>query len=36
MTDRETAIATVRATLEESDLEWEELRHGMFSVTLPG
>jgi len=33
---REVAIATVRSALKESDIEWEELRHGVFSVTLPG
>ena len=33
---RERAIATVRRALEGADLEWEELRHGVFSVTLPG
>ena len=36
MGEREDAIAVVRATLEESDLEWEQLGPGMFSVTLPG
>ena len=34
--ERDDAIAVVRATLEESGLEWEQLGHGMFSVTLPG
>jgi len=34
--DRQEAIATVRSTLEDSDLEWEEIGKGMFSVTLPG
>jgi hypothetical protein len=34
--EREDAIAVVRATLEDSGLEWEQLGHGMFSVTLPG
>jgi len=34
--DRDAAIATVRSTLEETELEWEELSKGMFSVTLPG
>ena len=29
-------MAGVRRYLEESDLEWEELKEGMFSVTLPG
>ena len=36
MPDRDHAIATVRQVLEDSDLEWEELSEGMFSVTLPG
>ena len=36
MGDRQEAIATVRSTLEDSDLEWEEIGKGMFSVTLPG
>ena len=36
MGDRDAAIATVRSTLEETELEWEELSKGMFSVTLPG
>ena len=34
--DRAEAIATVRAALQDSDLEWDELSEGMFSVTLPG
>ena len=33
---RAEAIATVRSVLSESELEWEELSEGMFSVTLPG
>ena len=33
---RETALATVRATLEKSDLEWEEISEGLFMVELPG
>ena len=36
MPDRAAAIATVRTVLSDSDLEWEELSEGMFSVTLPG
>ena len=36
MGERDDAIAVVRATLEDSGLEWEQLGHGMFSVTLPG
>jgi hypothetical protein len=34
--ERERAVETVRAVLEGSDLEWEELREGVFAVTLPG
>ena len=30
------AVGTVRAALEASDLEWQELDHGVFTVTLPG
>ena len=33
---QETAKATIRSFLETSDLEWQELREGMFSITLPG
>jgi hypothetical protein len=33
---RERAITTVRSALKGADIEWEELRHGVFSVTLPG
>lgn len=33
---RATALATVRATLEKSDLEWEEISEGLFMVELPG
>ncbi len=33
---REVAIATVRNALKQADIEWEELGHGTFSVTLPG
>ena len=33
---RAAAIDCVRSVLEDSDLEWEELSEGMFSVTLPG
>ena len=36
MPDRAAAIACVRTVLTESDLEWEELSDGIFSVTLPG
>jgi hypothetical protein len=34
--EREEAIDTVRQVLGDSDLEWQELKHGVFSVTLPG
>jgi hypothetical protein len=30
------AAAAIREYLEDSDLEWQELTEGMFSVTLPG
>ncbi|MDX6323682.1 MAG: hypothetical protein QOK15_36 [Nocardioidaceae bacterium] len=33
---RESALLAIRAYLEESDLAWDELSDGMFSVTLPG
>ena len=33
---REAAIETVRRALDGADVEWEELRDGVFSVTLPG
>jgi hypothetical protein len=36
MPDRAQAIATVRAVLTDSDLEWEEQEDGIFTVTLPG
>ena len=36
MGERESAVATVRGVLEGSDLEWDELSDGVFSVTLPG
>ena len=36
MPDRAAAIACVRSVLGDSDLEWEELSDGVFSVTLPG
>ncbi len=34
--ERESALATVRSTLEESDLTWKELSGGRFTVELPG
>jgi hypothetical protein len=33
---RETAIGSVRRTLEDSDLVWKDLGDGRFSVDLPG
>ena len=33
---RASALQAIRAYLQDSDLEWEELSDGMFSVTLPG
>ena len=36
MPERAAAILCVRSVLEDSDLEWEELSDGIFSVTLPG
>ncbi|CAA9362850.1 MAG: Uncharacterized protein Rv0487/MT0505 clustered with mycothiol biosynthesis gene [uncultured Nocardioidaceae bacterium] len=33
---QEQAAATIREYLEDSDLEWQELKESMFSVTLPG
>jgi len=34
--EREEAVDTVRQVLGESDLEWQEVKDGVFSVTLPG
>ncbi len=36
MTDRRQAIETVRATLGDSDLSWQEIAEGRFTVDLPG
>ncbi len=36
MSERDTAIATIRAVLEDSDLDWRELSAGVFTVNLPG
>src|ERR671921_1477412 len=36
MTERSTALETVRTVLGESDLTWRELREGVFTVDLPG
>ena len=33
---RQEAVQTVRATLDESDLDWKELGDGQFTVELPG
>ena len=35
-TDRAAALEAVRSVLADSDLEWEEIGDGLFSVTLPG
>jgi hypothetical protein len=36
MTDRATALDTVRTALTESDLVWKEIGEGRFTVELPG
>jgi hypothetical protein len=36
MSERDTALAVVRATLGSSDLTWREIRDGVFTVDLPG
>jgi hypothetical protein len=36
LTERDRAVATVRAVLGESDLAWEEVSAGVFTVELPG
>lgn len=36
MGDRARAIETARSVLADSELEWEEIGDGLFSVTLPG
>ncbi|HET6563345.1 MAG TPA: YbjN domain-containing protein [Marmoricola sp.] len=36
MADRDSATAVVRSVLSQGELEWEELRDGVFAVTLPG
>ncbi|HEY6932921.1 MAG TPA: YbjN domain-containing protein [Marmoricola sp.] len=36
MSDRSSAIEAVRATLEDSELEWLETDDGVFDVVLPG
>jgi hypothetical protein len=36
MTEREQAVAVLRSTLAEGDLEWEETAEGVFDVVLPG
>ncbi len=34
--ERAAAVDTVRAALADSELEWDELKDGLFSVVLPG
>jgi hypothetical protein len=34
--EQQTAIETVRRTLGDSDLEWQEISPGVFTVVLPG
>jgi hypothetical protein len=34
--DRSTATQTLRAVLGDSDLEWQEIQKGVFTVVLPG
>ncbi|HET7355720.1 MAG TPA: YbjN domain-containing protein [Nocardioidaceae bacterium] len=36
MTDRDDAIATLRTVLADSELEWQEISAGVFTVVLPG
>ena len=36
MTDRATAVHTVRTALTDSDLVWKEIEEGRFTVELPG
>jgi len=36
MTDRDSAIASVRAALADSELDWVESNEGVFDVVLPG
>ena len=36
MSDRRTAIATLRKVLGDSELEWQEISEGVFAVVLPG
>jgi hypothetical protein len=36
MSERDAALAVVRATLGSSDLAWREIRDGVFTVELPG
>jgi len=36
MTDRQTAMATLRKVLGDSELEWQEISEGVFAVVLPG
>ena len=36
MSHRDSALQTLRSTLEDSDLEWREIAEGTFTVDLPG
>jgi hypothetical protein len=36
MTDRDEAIATLRKVLGDSELDWQEISEGVFTVVLPG
>jgi Putative bacterial sensory transduction regulator len=36
VTDPTTAMETLRTVLGDSDLEWDEIQHGVFTVVLPG
>jgi len=36
VSDRQTAIATLRKVLGDSELEWQEISEGVFAVVLPG
>ena len=36
MTDRSSAVDTLRSVLSDSELEWQEIEEGVFTVVLPG
>lgn len=36
MTDRATAASTLRVAFDDHDLEWQEIKDGVFTVVLPG